>query len=74
MGPSRHLWFLDAKQWLLDKNNKSLLVPDITYRFKHENSVIGTWNTNLYGSQPSSVVNAPSSVVFACKAATFGPE
>ena len=35
MGPSPHLWLLDAKQRLLDQNNKSLLVPDITYRFGH---------------------------------------
>ena len=33
MGPSHHLWFLDAKQRLFDQNNKSLLLPDITYRF-----------------------------------------
>ena len=31
-----------------------------------QNSVISTWFTSLYGSQPSSVV-------FACKTATFGP-
>ena len=35
MGPSPHLWFLHAKQRLLDKNNKSLLVPDFTCRFVH---------------------------------------
>ena len=28
MGPSPHLWFLDAKQRLLDQNNKSLWFPD----------------------------------------------
>ena len=32
-----------------------------------QNSVISTWNTSLYGSQPSSVV-------FACKTATFNLE
>ena len=32
-----------------------------------QNSVISTRNSSLYGSQPSSVV-------FACKTATFGPE
>ena len=36
MGPSLHLWFLDAKQQLLEQNNKSLWVPDITCRFVHE--------------------------------------
>ena len=35
MGPSPHLWFLHAKQRLLDKNYKSLLVPDLTCRFMH---------------------------------------
>ena len=35
MGPSPHVWFLDAKQRLLDPNNKSLWVPDITCRFVH---------------------------------------
>ena len=35
MGPSPHVWYLDAKQRLLDPNNKSLLVPDITCRFVH---------------------------------------
>ena len=35
MGPSPHLWFLHAKQRLLDQNNKSLSVPDITCRFVH---------------------------------------
>ena len=35
MGPSPHLWFLHAKQRLLDKNYKSLWVPDLTCRFMH---------------------------------------
>ena len=35
MGPSPDLWFLDAKQRLLDPNNKSLRVPDITCHFVH---------------------------------------
>ena len=34
-GPSPDLWFLDAKQRLLDLNNKSLWVPDITCHFVH---------------------------------------
>ena len=33
MGPRPHLWFLHAKQRLLDKNYKSLCVPDLTCRF-----------------------------------------
>ena len=56
MGPSPHVWFLDAKQWLLDRNNKSLWVPDITCRCVHENSVIRTRISSLYVSQASSVV------------------
>ena len=35
MGPSPHLWFLHAKQRLLDQNNKCLRVPDKTCRFVH---------------------------------------
>ena len=33
MGPSPHLWFLHAKQRLLDQNYKSPWVPDLTSRF-----------------------------------------
>ena len=36
MGPSPHLWFLLAKQRLLDLNYKSLWVPDITCCFVNE--------------------------------------
>ena len=56
MSPISHVWFLDAKQRLLDRNNKSLLVPDITCRCVHENSVIRTRISSLYVSQTSSVV------------------
>ena len=35
IGPSSHLWFLRAKQRLLDQNYKSQLVPDLTCRFVH---------------------------------------
>ena len=35
MGPSPRVWFLDAKQRLLERNNKSLCVPDTTCRFVH---------------------------------------
>ena len=35
IGPRTHDWFLDAKQRLLDRNNKSLWVPNITCRFVH---------------------------------------
>ena len=33
MGPSLQLWFLHAKHRLLETNNKSLWVPDISCRF-----------------------------------------
>ena len=67
MSHSPHVWFLDAKERLLDRINKSLWVPDITCLLCMWNSVISNWITSLSGSQPSSVV-------FACKRATFGPE
>ena len=35
LGPKPYLWFLHSKQRLLDSNNKSLWVPDITCRFVH---------------------------------------
>ena len=35
MGPSPQLWFVYAKQRLLDPNNKSLWDPDITCRYVH---------------------------------------
>ena len=33
---SSDLWFLHAKQGLLEQNYKFLLVPDLTCRFVHE--------------------------------------
>ena len=65
MGPSPHLWFLDAKQRLLDQNNKYLWVPDLPVVLCIQSSVISSRNSILYGYQPTSVV-------FACKTATFG--
>ena len=56
MSPISHVWFLDAKKGLLDRNNNSLWVPDITCRCVHENSVIRTRISSLYVSQTSSVV------------------
>ena len=35
MGPSPHLWFLHAKQRVLDQNYNSLRIPDLTFRFVH---------------------------------------
>ena len=67
MRPSPHLLFLHAKQRLLDRNCKSLWVPDFTRWLYMRNSAISTRITNLYGTQPSSVV-------FAFKTATLWPE
>ena len=35
MGPSPQLWFLHAKQRVLDQNYNSLWIPDLTFRFVH---------------------------------------
>ena len=56
MGPSPHLWFLHAKQRLLDQNYKSPRVPDPTCRFCMQNNVIITRITSLYGPQTSPTV------------------
>ena len=55
MGPRPHHWFLDAKQRLLDRNNKSLWDPNITCRFVHAKQHDLTRMTSLYGFQPLSV-------------------
>ena len=56
MGSSPLLWFLDAKQRLLDQNNKSLLFPDLICGFCMQHSVITIRITSHNWSQPSSVV------------------
>ena len=66
-GRSPHVRFLDAKQRLLDQNNKSLRVPDKSCLLCMENSNFSIRITSLY-------MSLPSSVVFACKTAHFGPE
>ena len=35
MGPSPHVWLLDAKQRLLDQNNESPWVPALICGFEH---------------------------------------
>ena len=67
MGPSPHLLVLDAKQRLLDQNNKSLLVQNMACQLCVYNSVLSIRITSLYGSQPSFVV-------FACETATYASE
>ena len=67
MGPSPHLWFLHAKQRLLDPNNKSLWSQRSPVVLCMKYSVISTRITCLYKSQPLSEV-------YAGKTAPFGPE
>ena len=67
IGPSLHLWFLQSKQRLLDQNYKSLWIPALICGFCIQNSNFSTRIASLYWSQPSSVV-------FACKIATFRSE
>ena len=67
LGPIPHLWFLDAKERLLDQNNKSLWVPEITCRFVH-------WKQRDWHKKNWSRWAQPSSVVSACKTTTSGPE
>ena len=67
MGSRPHLWIWIAIQRLLVQNFKSLWVPHLTCGLWKKNSVIITRNTSLYASQASSVV-------YASKTATSGPE
>ena len=56
MGPSPHLWFLDAEDRLLGQNNKSLWVPALIVWFSMQNSDFWTRITSLYVAQTSPVV------------------
>ena len=56
MGPSPHVCLLDAKERLLDRNNKSLWVPALMYAFWMQKSDFWTGLTSLYGSQTKPVV------------------
>ena len=67
VGPRPHMWFMHLKRWLLDQNNKSLWVQDMTCRFVHVQERALHRLTSHYGSQHSSVG-------FACKTAPFGTE
>ena len=53
MCPSPHLWFLHAKQRILDQNFKSLWVPAIICGFCMPNSEFWPRITSLYGSLTS---------------------
>ena len=56
MGPNPYLWFLHAKQRLLEQNCKYLCVPALICGFCIHNSAFWTRISSLYGSQTSSVV------------------
>ena len=53
MCPSPHLWFLHAKQRILDQNFKSLWVPALICGFCMPNSEFWPRITSLYVSQTS---------------------
>ena len=67
MGPSPHLWFLNAKQRHLDQTYKSVRVPDLACRFVQASQRNYLQNYYIYGSHLLSVV-------IAFKTATFGAE
>ena len=56
MCPNPHLWFLHAKQLILDQNFKYLWVPALICGFCMQNSDFWTRIANLYGSQISPAV------------------
>ena len=56
MGSSLYLWFLNAKQRLLDQKYESLLVPALICGFYMQNSDFRARITSLYGSQISPMV------------------
>ena len=67
MGPSPHLWFLHAKQRLLDQHTSLYGFQTSHVVLCMQNGMISTRITSLYGSQPSPVV-------FGCITVSFGPE
>ena len=56
MGPNPYLWFLHAKQRLLEQNYKYLCITALICGFCIQNSAFWTRISSLYGSQTSSVV------------------
>ena len=67
MGPSPHLWFLPAKELLLEQHTSLYGFQISPVVLCMQNGVISTLINSLNGS-------LPSSVVFACKTVTFGPD
>ena len=68
MGPSPHVLFLDAKERLMGRNNKSLRDPDITCRFVHAKQ------RDLTQNDKSIWVPAIICVFFSCKTAPLWPD
>ena len=66
-GPSPHLWFLHAKQRLLDKNNKCLWVPDMICHFCMQTS-------DFWYSIQVSMGTRPHLSFCTCKTAWLAPE
>ena len=56
MCPSPHLWFLHAKQRILDQNFKSLWVPALICGFCMQKSAFWIRITSLYGSHISPIL------------------
>ena len=56
MGPNPYLWFLHAKQRLLEQNYKYLCVTALICGFCIHNSAFWTRISSMYVSQTSSVV------------------
>ena len=63
MSPSSHVCFWDAKQRLLDQNDKSIWVLALISCLVNANSDFRTRLTCLYGSQTSSVVLSTHNIV-----------
>ena len=68
MGPSLHLWILQAKQRLLDQNYKSLWVPAFICGFVHIKTATLA-SESLVSMEPS-----PHLWLFAFKTAPLAPE
>ena len=71
MGPSPHLWFMHAKQRLLDQNYKSLWVPALICGFCMQNSDFSIRITSLYGSQTPPMIFCIQNSDFSCGIASL---
>ena len=73
MCPSPYLWFLHAKQRILDQNFKSLWVPDLIFGFCMQNSAFRNRIASLYGSQTTSVVSSTHNSMLSTRLCWFQP-